>query len=74
MATNFRIEVNLQVMPGKPVVKGTRITVKSILRKLSEGADQADLLDAYPQLTGTDIQAALEFAADVLPHGEIVLG
>jgi uncharacterized protein (DUF433 family) len=55
-------------MLGKPVIKGTRITVELILRKLSEGAEQSELLDAYPGLTSDDIQAALEYAADVLSH------
>ena len=52
-----RIEIDPKVMMGKPVIRGTRITVESILRKLSEGATQSDLLDAYPRLTHADIQA-----------------
>jgi uncharacterized protein (DUF433 family) len=61
---NARIEVNPKVMLGRPVIRGTRITVKLILRKLGEGATQADLLDAYPGLTLEDIQAAMSYAAD----------
>lgn len=57
MTTN-RIEMNSKVMMGKPVILGTRIPVELILRKLSEGATEADLLDAYPRLTKADIQAA----------------
>ncbi len=57
MATN-RIIVNPRVMMGKPVIRGTRIPVALILRKLSEGATEADILDAYPHLTREDIQAA----------------
>ena len=53
-----RIEINPAVMLGKPVIRGTRIPVELIIRKLSEGATEADLLDAYPRLTRTDIQAA----------------
>jgi len=45
--TNDRIEINPAVMLGKPVIRGTRIPVEHILRKLSEGATEADLLDAY---------------------------
>ena len=59
-----RIAVNPKVMLGKPVIRGTRIPVKFILRKLSEGASEADLLDAYPRLKRGDIQAALSCAAD----------
>jgi uncharacterized protein (DUF433 family) len=45
-----RIEINPSVMLGKPVVRNTRIPVELVLRKLSEGAAVADLLDAYPSL------------------------
>ncbi|MBO0938351.1 DUF433 domain-containing protein [Fibrella sp. HMF5335] len=61
--TNYasRITANHQVMLGKPVIKGTRITVELILRKLSEGATPADLLTMYTHLEEADILAALEF-------------
>ena len=71
-ATN-RIEVNPNVMLGKPVIRGTRIPVELVLRKLGEGANQADLLDAYPRLTPEDIRAALAYAADTLAHEETLL-
>jgi len=67
-----RIEVNPAVMLGKPVIRGTRIPVELIIRKLGEGATEVDLLDAYPRLTRDDIQAALLYAADTLSH-EIIL-
>ena len=73
MTITTRIEVNPNVMLGKPVIRGTRITVELILRKLGEGATQADLLDAYPGLTQEDIQAAMIYAADTLAHEETVL-
>ena len=63
-----RIEINPDVMMGKPVIRGTRLTVELILRKLSEGATTADLIDAYPRLTPEDIQAAIGYAADVVAH------
>jgi uncharacterized protein (DUF433 family) len=68
-----RIELNPSVLQGKPVLRGTRIPVEDILRKLSEGATEADLLDAYPRLTRDDIQAALRYAADAVAHEVIVL-
>ena len=68
-----RIEVNPAVMLGKPVIRGTRIPVELILRKLSEGATEAELLDAYPRLKQADIQAALAYAADSLAHETIVV-
>jgi uncharacterized protein (DUF433 family) len=73
MSVHGRIEVNPKVMLGKPVIRGTRITVELILRKLGEGATHADLLDAYPHLTRDDIQAAITYAADTLAHEEILL-
>jgi uncharacterized protein (DUF433 family) len=67
-----RIEINPQVMMGKPVIKGTRITVEMLLRKLSEGASEDDLLDAYPRLTREDIRAAIGYAADLLGNGQSI--
>ena len=68
-----RIEINPAVMLGKPVIRGTRIPVELVIRKLGEGATEADLLDAYPRLTRADIQAALAYAADSLGHQTILL-
>jgi len=68
-----RIELNPAILQGKPVIRGTRIPVEDILRKLADGASEADLLDAYPRLTRDDIQAALRYAADSVGHEVIVL-
>lgn len=73
MTINDRILIDAGVMQGKPVIRGTRITVDLLLRKLSEGATQADLLEAYPHLTADDIRAALAYAADAVSHEDIVL-
>lgn len=73
MTVTDRIEMNPKVMMGKPVIRGTRIPVELILRKLSEGAGEEDLLEAYPKLTRQDIQAAIRYAADTLSHEETVL-
>lgn len=55
------------------MIRGTRIPVELILRKLGEGASEADLLDAYPKLSREDIRAAIRYAADVLAHEETIL-
>ncbi|MGQ9684264.1 MAG: DUF433 domain-containing protein [Anaerolineae bacterium] len=68
-----RIEINPAVMLGKPVIRGTRVPVELVLRKLSEGATEADLLDAYPRLQPEDIKAVLAYAADTVAHETIVL-
>jgi uncharacterized protein (DUF433 family) len=73
MTITDRIEINPKIMLGKPVIRGTRITVELILRKLGEGAGEADLLESYPQLRREDIQAAISYAADTLAHEETVL-
>jgi uncharacterized protein (DUF433 family) len=73
MAQTDRIEINPKVMLGKPVIRGTRVPVELILRKLGEGASEAKLLEAYPHLTQSDILAAIRYAADVLAHEDIVL-
>jgi uncharacterized protein (DUF433 family) len=68
-----RIEINPDVMLGKPVIRGTRIPVELVLRKLGEGATEQDLLDAYPRLTQADIRAALSYAAESIAHETILL-
>ena len=54
------------VMMGKPVVAGTRITVELILEKLAAGETVEQLLEAHPRLTHEAIQAALQFASEAL--------
>ena len=54
-----RIEVNSKVMLGKPVIRGMRVTVELIVRRISEGTTEGQLLEAYPHLTPADIHAAL---------------
>ena len=71
MDSHERIEINPEVMLGKPVIRGTRVTVELILRKLSEGCSEGDLLEAHPHLTREDVQAALAYAAAAISHEEI---
>lgn len=70
--THSLISMDPDVMLGKPVIRGTRITVDLIVRKFSEGATEADLLDAYPHLTREGVRAALAYAADAVSHEESV--
>ncbi|MFD1144124.1 DUF433 domain-containing protein [Larkinella insperata] len=67
-----RIVADHQIMLGKPVIKGTRITVELLLRKMSQGAAVQDLLVMYPHLEEKDIQAALLYASDVLANEEVI--
>ncbi len=58
-----RIYIDEKICNGKPVIKGTRITVQTILEFLSEGDSPMEILKQYPALSEIDIQAALKFAA-----------
>ena len=66
------IESNAGIMLGKPVIKGTRITVALILKKLSEGATQQQLLTAYPSLSIAAINAVLAYASDVISNETVI--
>lgn len=57
-----RITASPRVMAGKPVIKGTRLTVEHILKLLANGATQEEILAEYPGLVAEDIQACLLFA------------
>jgi uncharacterized protein (DUF433 family) len=67
-----RIEINPAVMFGKPVIKGTRITVEHILRKLAGGMTAAEIVADHPHLAPDDVYAAAAFAADYLAQEEII--
>jgi uncharacterized protein (DUF433 family) len=73
MTVHDRIEINPKIMLGKPVIRGTRIPVELIVRKMAEGADEKAVLQAYPNLKPDDVHAALRYAADLLAHEEVVL-
>ena len=68
-----RITSDPKVMFGKPVIRGSRITVELILRKIGEGMSDQQILEHHPQLTVEDIRAAAAFAANHLANEEIVL-
>ena len=63
---NERIAIDPAVMMGKPVVRGTRITVEQIVRECANGMTVDQIVDQYPRLTREDVLAALAFAADYL--------
>lgn len=71
--TNFlnRIEINPEIMVGKPVIKGTRIPVELILKLLGQGVSFQELLEDYPRLKNEDIFAALNYASYVLANEEV---
>jgi len=61
-----RIELNPAILVGKPIIKGTRISIEMILEELSEGNSIEDLLQNYPRLQREDILAAINYGALML--------
>jgi len=67
-----RIAVDPEIMMGKPCVKGTRIPVYVLLQKMAAGENEAELLQAYPQLSKADLMAVWDYAARAATE-EVVL-
>lgn len=63
-----RITVNPKVMAGKPVIKGTRLTVEFILNLIAHGATDQEIMDEYKGLKKEDIQACILFASKALEN------
>jgi len=57
-----RIEINPKVLAGKPVIRGTRLSVEFVVDMLANGWSEQQILDNYPRLTRDDILAALSYA------------
>jgi uncharacterized protein (DUF433 family) len=58
-----RVEQNPKVLSGKPVIKGTRVSVELILERLGAGWSEADILQSLPTINSEDIHAACAFAS-----------
>ncbi len=67
-----RIVINPKVMVGKPVIKGTRVPVDTIVRLIAQGMKIEEILEDYPNLSKDDIKAALLYSAEVV-SGEVIL-
>ena len=66
-----RIMVNPEVMVGKPIIRGLRITVEQILKALAGGITHQEILEEYPELENEDIQAALLYAAELVGEEQV---
>jgi uncharacterized protein (DUF433 family) len=64
--THERIKINPEIMGGKPVIRGTRVPVETVLRKLGAGMTVEAILADHPRLTRDDVLAAQAFGAMVL--------
>lgn len=67
-----RIEVNPAVLVGKPIIKGTRISVELILDRLADGWTMEDVLASYPHVSREDVLAALSFASELFKEETFV--
>ena len=61
-----RISIDPEVLVGKPVIKGTRLSVEHVLRVLADGWSESDVLRSYPHLKQEDVKACLAYASDML--------
>ena len=70
MRVNWKrhIETNPAIMLGKPVIKGTRVTVELVLEKLAEGETIEAVLESHPHLTRKSVQACLSYASDIIKN------
>lgn len=67
-----RIVINPKIMVGKPIIKGTRIPVDAIIKRMAEGMTGKEILEDYPNLTNDDIRAVLEYSIDVIRGEDII--
>jgi uncharacterized protein (DUF433 family) len=67
-----RIEIEPEVMLGKPVIRGTRITVEIILEKIAAGCPIEEILAEYPRLTRDDVLAAVAYARQAIGTDEFI--
>ena len=72
MPEEERIAVDPKVMVGKPIIKGTRIPVDAVIRRLAEGMSIEEILEEYPNLTIEDIKSALRYAAKVVSGEDVI--
>ena len=66
------IEVNPAICSGKPVIRGTRIMVRNILGMVAGGNSLEQILESYPELTREQVNAALEYAAQVVDEDQVI--
>jgi uncharacterized protein (DUF433 family) len=71
MSWQERIVLDPQIVVGKPVIRGTRLTVELIVDLLGQGWSEADILESYPRLTAEDIHACLKYASAVIQSEKV---
>ncbi len=73
MASSDRISVDPEICSGKPHIRGTRIMVKNILGMFAGGYTVERILEAYPELSREDIEAALDYAREVVDGEKVIV-
>jgi uncharacterized protein (DUF433 family) len=71
MALTDRIVVDSKILTGKPVVRGTRISVELVVELLAAGWSHAQILASYPHLTQEDIRSCLAYAGELLREEKV---
>ena len=66
MGWEERIELNPEILVGKPIVRGTRISVQLVIERLADGCTTDELVEQYPRLTKDDVLACLHYASECL--------
>lgn len=67
-----RITVDPEVLVGKPIIRGTRISVELLLDRLGDGWSIEQILDAYPRLNRDDVLAAINFVSEVFREEQFI--
>ncbi len=73
MSEGARIVLNPEVLAGKPILRGTRLSVEFVVGLMADGWSEAEILQNYPALSREDIIACLAYARDVLSSERIFL-
>ena len=71
MTWHDRITIDSAILVGKPVIRGTRISVESVIELLGRGWTREQILEQHDQLTPEDIQACLAYAAEILASEKV---
>jgi uncharacterized protein (DUF433 family) len=66
-----KIEINPKILSGKPIIRGTRISVELILKLVAQRWTDEEIIDEYPSLTGEDIKAAIMYAERLVENEEV---
>ncbi len=70
---NDRINIDINICHGKPVIKNTRVLVSNILADLASGQTNHEIIKNYPNITEDDIKAALEFGSELAQFESILI-